>query len=577
MANLGNRDFDLLVVGGGIYGAWSAYHAAHCGLSVALIEAEDWAGATSSASSKLIHGGLRYLEQFRFSMVRKSLAEKKRLLELAPHRVRPLDFLVPLPQDARVHPGKLGLGLWIYDLLEGRTRFPTQIVVPTAEVGRRFPDLDSGSFDRCFLYEDAQTDDALFTIEVVDGAAEAGAVVANRVRLLRRAEGTENCAGAENGEGSDRCVGSGIRRRAAGHSDDVRAANTRPSRNRRGFCSFVCEDVVSGEPFVIRSRSFLDTRGPWVEATEPIRHVKGVHLVLPALDTDDALLLVSRSDSRVIFILPWYDRTLVGTTDDDYVGDLRNVEVSDEDVDYLLRECAFALGSKAWSKEDVISSFAGVRTLVAGPDAPGSGRGPAEPSAVSREWSLMKTGDLSWASVGGKFTSARVDAVSILKHVCAELGLPMPVGRDHERPFPWAPPEAGRAPSTEPTSAKSSSTNSPSAERASANWPSTDPPSTNIASILESLGFDEAAAASLIQRYGSRVDRIAELAQGDPTLVQRIVPDLPFTLVEVAFSMRHTMAQTEEDILRRRTPVSLLSRQRVSPLLSEIMDRHRAT
>ena len=314
---LASGPYDLLVVGGGIYGAWTAYDAALRGLHVALVEQRDWAGATSSASSKLIHGGLRYLEYGHLGLVRKTLDERRRLARLAPHRVRPLRFLFPVYRSDRVGMLRMSLGMWLYDRLAGRG----QPVAPHRRLDRdevlQLADLEPDRLRGGFLFGDCRTDDARYTLEIVDGAWSAGGTVVNRTRAGELL--------LEDG----RIVGARV------------------------------EDMESFETIDVRAATVVSCTGAWnlelPPGTRPARSVatrltKGVHLVLPARESEDALVISSNDDARIVFLIPWYGRTLLGTTDTDFRGDPREVRVEREDVDYLLERANGVLRGERWSR-----------------------------------------------------------------------------------------------------------------------------------------------------------------------------------------------------------------------------------
>jgi glycerol-3-phosphate dehydrogenase len=395
---LSGGPFDLLVVGGGIYGAWIAYDAALRGLSVALVERTDWAAGTSSASSKLIHGGLRYLEHLHLGLVRRSLAERRRLAHLAPHRVHPLRFLVPVYRGDRVGPLRLEAGLWLYDRLAGTG----QPVAPHDSLRRgalldRYgflaaPDLKAG-----FSYGDCGTDDARFTLEIVAGALGAGAACVNRAEVVALIR--------ENG----RTAGAQVLDRETGATVEVRAAVT----------------VNAAGPWAGRLRG-LDPA-----ASGLTRLVKGVHLVMPPLPTSEALLLTARRDGRVFFAIPWYGATVLGTTDSDFTGRPGDVAVERDDVEYLLTEAGRTLAGMGWTESDIRGRFAGVRALHNGHQA--------RPTDVTREWSLEAPDPGLLMPVGGKFTSARAEASLTVQRAMETMDRrpgPCPTKR---RPFPWRP------------------------------------------------------------------------------------------------------------------------------------------
>ena len=389
--------YDLLVIGGGIYGAWTAYDAALRGLRVALIEASDWGAGTSSASSKLIHGGLRYLEYGHIGLVRTALAERSRLLRLGPHRVHMLRFLLPVWQDSRTRPWKFSLGLTLYDLLAGLGTSDRHRRMGAALLRQDCPFLEAAGLRAGFSYDDAGEDDARYCLEIVAGAVRAGATAINHCRMLR-------LLGAARAEGA------------------------------------VLRDEITGDECTVTAASTVLATGPWLRdiarATDlsmPVRLTKGVHLVMPPLPTalrEHALLLTARADQRVYFLIPWYGATLLGTTDTDWQGDPAQVSVEPADVEYLLREVASRCPGLGWRRADIRGAFAGLRTLQ---EEPGKAA-----SAVSREWTLSEPRPGLLVPIGGKLTAARADAAVIVDRVCAALGR-HGHGTTATRPLPWAP------------------------------------------------------------------------------------------------------------------------------------------
>ncbi len=481
-AALETEQFDLLVCGGGIYGAWTAYDAALRGLKVALIEQGDWAGATSSASSKLIHGGLRYLESFDFKLVKKALNERGMLLETAPHRVWPLRFGVPVYADSRISRPQLKAGLMLYD---GLARIPDQAMkhryFGSAAFSRRFPMLAETGLRGGFSYADAQTDDARLVLELVAGAMDAGACCLNYCALLARQESAGKLIGA------------------------------------------TVVDRRNGKELQLRVPVIVNTTGQWLVDTEEgrkwCRLSKGVHLLLPDIGLQEALLLTARSDGRVFFIIPWYGVTLVGTTDTDYSGDIEQVAVEQSEIEYLLREINHYLNAR-WTAADVIGSYAGLRVM----------RKSAEhaPSAVSRDWELKTNEKGEFYSVGGKITSAREDAAVIVDAVCDRLGKALSC-RTKGRNFPWTPQDF-------------------------AAW------SIALAEHAGQLGIDAESSKWLIRRHGKRADEILRDAENNRALAERIVPTLPFIYADLLFCAREEMVEHLEDLLRRRMPLLILTR-----------------
>jgi glycerol-3-phosphate dehydrogenase len=503
-ARLGERVFDLLVVGGGIYGAWIAYDAALRGLSVAMVERDDWGSGTSSASSKLIHGGLRYLEHGHLGLVAKALRERARLLRLAPHRVWPLRFLLPVYGDSRASRAALQVGLTLYDLLAGgRQALPSHRQLASDDLQRIAGWLEPQDLRGGFVYGDGGTDDARLTLELVDGALTAGAVAVNHARmlsLLRRRDGA------------------------------VEGAQV--------------QDTPSGRTYEVRAHCTVAAVGSWARQLAgcdpgPLRFSKGVHLVLPPMPgpSDRAVLLTARSDRRVFFLIPWYGATLVGTTDTDYHGDVNQARVEDADRDYLLSEVRHRCPGLGWSSADVRGAFVGVRTLQGSSGQVG---------AATREWTLAEPHAGLLVPVGGKLTSARVEAAHTVDRCVALLGqCPRPSTTGLRR-LPWAPAE-------------------PWGE-----W------SARQIAIGTGLGLDPATAATCIRRHGTRVERLWTRLRDHPHDARRIDPRYPFCQGEVAQAVVHEMALTTEDVLRRRIPLTILGavadglEQRVDGLITRV-------
>ena len=394
VAALQGQQFDLLICGGGIYGAWTAYDAALRGLKVAIVEQGDWASATSSASSKLIHGGLRYLESFDFKLVKKALTERQMLLQSAPHRVWPLRFGVPVYADSRVYRLQLKAGLMIYDYLAASSdRKMSHCYFNRKQFSARFSLLNNLGLKDGFTYSDAQTDDARLVLELISGAMQAGAVCVNYCKL--------NSLTEEQG----RIIGANV------------------------------QDQLTDLSVEVRAGQVVYATGQWSaamkESSEWCRVTKGIHLILPAALHDEALLLTVPADGRVFFMIPWYGLTLIGTTDTDYNGDMDQLIVEEKEVAYLLDAANHYLKT-SWSEADVISIYAGLRVMKRSEKS--------SPSAVSRDWELKTAANGVHYSIGGKITSAREDAGRIVDKVCTELTINIPCATKG-RKFPWAPTE----------------------------------------------------------------------------------------------------------------------------------------
>ncbi len=480
---LQNHSFDLLVCGGGIYGAWTAYDAALRGLRVALVEQNDWASATSSASSKLIHGGLRYLESYDFKLVKKALAERSMLLASAPHRVWPLRFGVPVYAHSRIGTLRLKAGLTLYDWLAGALLGDnSHRHFGRSDFARRFPLLADNHLKGGFTYADAQTDDARLVLELVAGAMAAGARCMNYCKLTELLETNGQAYGAR------------------------------------------LADQLGNTSVEILARRIVNTTGQWITAEKSgwCRLAKGVHLVLPTTQVEEALLLTAPADGRVFFIIPWYGLTLIGTTDTDYRGDIRNITVDEADVAYLLAAANHYLKT-AWSRADIINSYAGVRVLKQDPQASA-----ASPSSVSRDWELKTTSNGVHYSIGGKITSAREDAASIVDTICAELGLQVACAT-RGKPFPWVP------------------------QGNYEEW------LVAAGARAAQLGIDPESAKWLLRRHGKRVSAIFGMIENDAQLASRILPSLPFIHADLLLCARSEMVVHLDDLLRRRMPLLILA------------------
>lgn len=495
-----NKEFDLLVCGGGIYGAWTAYDAALRGLRVAIVEQNDWASTTSSSSSKLIHGGLRYLRSYDFKLVRKSLNERQMLLKAAPHRVWPLRFGIPVATNNPINWLRFKLGLMIYDWFAGdpnltmRHRHLNQ-----KRFTEHFPALDPSSFKGGFTYADAQTDDARLVLELISGAADAGAGAVNFSKMTQILETNGQAIGA------------------------------------------IINDQLTGNELEIHAKQIVNATGQWITNTEQghdwCRMTKGVHLVMPAILKDEALLLNAKSDGRVFFMIPWYGCTLLGTTDTDYVDSSTRASVDASDIDYLLAAANDYLKTN-WTKSDIIGRFAGVRVLKQSTAS--------EPSTISRDWELKTADNGVHYSIGGKITSARQDASHIVDIICSKLGIKTPCATQ-DRLFPWAPQDDFSG------------------------W---------FSSMLQKsiqLGVDAKSATWLIRRHGTRTDEILKNIEADPSLARRIIRSVPFVFADLEFCARTEMVVHLDDLLRRRMPLLILTQlttddlQQIATRIADIM------
>ena len=491
---LARDTFDVLVVGGGINGAGIARDAAMRGLRVAVVERGDFASGTSSRSSKLIHGGLRYLEQGHVRLVLEAVRERERLRRLAPHLVRPQEFIFPIYRDGPVGRLTLAAGLWAYDVLAGLWNVHRHHMLGRAALEAAEPALRRDGLVGAGQYWDCRTDDARLVLETMMSAAGEGAVV------LSYAEVTAF-------------------EREGGRISAARVT-----------------DRVGETDLVVRARVFVNAAGPWVDrvaaldgpAAPRLRLTKGVHVVVPRARVKNraAVVLHAVRDRRVMFAIPWGEQTLVGTTDTDHPGGPDVPPTVDrDDVDYLLETVNHYFPDARLTSADVLGAFAGLRPLVAP-------RGPAtlSPSSVSREQEIFTSSGGLITIAGGKLTTYRLIAASVVDRVVAALhaaGDGRRFGRCRTGSVPL--PGGGQ------------------------------PPDEVIANALSRDGHGVAPAivGHLANRYGTRLADLLRLVAGDRRLAEPIVGGLPDVRAEVVEAVGREWAVTVEDVLRRRTGVAL--------------------
>jgi glycerol-3-phosphate dehydrogenase len=398
--SLSDRTVDLLVIGGGIVGAGIARDAALRGLSVALVEQADFASGTTSRPTRLIHGGLRYLELFDFGLVRSDMRERETLLRIAPHLVFPLAFLLPLYRPSLAYQFKLRLGMQLYDWLSLDKSLPKRRYLDREETLAAEPNLKTDGLIGAWRFYDAQVPlvERLVIENVVDAAAH-GALVLNHARVT---------AYARDG---DRVVGANV------------------------------HDAISRTDLTVRARYTVNATGPWLDQTiAPLRHggkpllrlTKGIHLVSPRA-TEQAHVLFAEGDGRLFFVVPWMDETIVGTTDTDYRGDPADAAATEEDVRYLQAAARRAFPNAPF--DEILFTWAGVRALV-------REEGVSE-SEVSRKHALYdhepRDGVAGMLSVvGGKITAYRAIAEEVTDLAVRKLRSSASECRTADLPLPGA-------------------------------------------------------------------------------------------------------------------------------------------
>ncbi|MEU7224280.1 glycerol-3-phosphate dehydrogenase/oxidase [Streptomyces chrestomyceticus] len=487
LARMAERELDILVVGGGVVGAGTALDAATRGLDTGLVEARDWASGTSSRSSKLIHGGLRYLEMLDFALVREALKERGLLLErLAPHLVKPVPFLYPL-----THKGwerwYAGSGVALYDgmsVSSGHGRgLPIHRHLSHKRALRVAPCLKKDALVGALQYYDAQMDDARFVMNLVRTAAAYGADAANRARVVGFLREGERVVGAR------------------------------------------VQDVEAGGEYEVRARQIVNATGVWTDDTQAligergqfhVRASKGIHLVVPKDRIHSTTGLILRTEKSVLFVIPWGRHWIVGTTDTDWDLDKAHPAASSADIDYLLEHVNSVLATPL-TRDDVEGVYAGLRPLLAGEsDAT---------SKLSREHTVAHPVPGVVVVAGGKYTTYRVmakDAVDEAVH-----GLDQRVAECVTEDTPLV-----------------------GAEGYKARW-------NARAHTAARTGLHVVRVEHLLNRYGSLADEVFELVLADPGLGEPLAAADDYLRAEVVYACTHEGARHLDDVLTRRTRISI--------------------
>lgn len=359
-------EFDLVVVGGGITGAGVARDAASRGLRVALVEARDYAEGTSSRSSKLIHGGIRYLENLEFGLVFEALSERQLLFEMAPHLVHPLRFVLPVYSNSRVGMFKLGLGMWLYDILSLFQAPEMHERISADQASYRLPMLNQKGIQGAYVYSDAYMDDDRLVVETLRSAHQKGAVCANYLEA-----------------------------KSAHHKDGKVVA-------------LDCWDHLSGKAITIKGKHFVSSVGPWTDIfasslwenwRKILRPSKGVHLTLDRSRLPLKQAVVMAEGERIVFGIPRHEMVIIGTTDTDYTDVPENVKSDLEDVEYILEVTNQYFPEAQLTKQDILASYAGVRPLV--------DDGSETEGKTSREHIIIQDPRNFTIVAGGKYTTYR--------------------------------------------------------------------------------------------------------------------------------------------------------------------------
>ncbi len=482
LERVAHETFDLVVIGGGVVGAGTALDAATRGLSVALIEQRDWASGTSSRSSKLIHGGLRYLEKLDFGLVREALREQTLLLDrLCPHLVRPVPFLFPLshPVWERAY---IGAGTLLYDVLAGRRALPRHRHLSRRGVLRRFPGLRGDRLVGGIQYWDAQVDDARHTMTLVRTARVYGAATLSSVR----AEGFL-LSGARV---------SGVRARC----------------------------LETGRVLEIQGRQVVNATGVWTDSVQAhagrgrihVRASKGIHLVVPRDRIHGDSGLIMRTEKSVLFVIPWNDHWIVGTTDTDWNLDLAHPAASRRDIDYLLERVNGVL-AQPLRHEDIEGVYAGLRPLLQGDSA--------ATSQLSREHAVSQSVSGLITVAGGKYTTYRVMAKDVVDVAARGLEQKVPECCTDRVPLVGA-------------------------SGFFAHW-------NRREALAAESGLHVHVIERMLGRYGTRIHELLELIVEHPELGQPLEGAPAHLAAEIHYAVSHEGALHLDDVLTRRTRISI--------------------
>ncbi len=480
---LATEEMDVLVIGGGVVGAGSALDAATRGLKVGLVEARDYASGTSSRSTKLFHGGLRYLEQFNFALVFEALRERSLVLNtLCPHLARPVPFIYPLSKP--IDRAYVGMGIGVYDVMGAGRGVPGHHRhMSRKKTFESFPSGDRTAIRGAIRFYEGQVDDARHTMMLTRTAANFGALCANSTRVVGflRAD--------------DRVVG-------------VRA-----------------KDLESGREFEIRAAQVINAAGVWTDEIQEmvggrgqfqVRASKGVHLVIPRNRINSATGVITRTEKSLLFIVPWGSHWIIGTTDTDWSLDLAHPAASQTDIDYLLGH-ANTLLADPLTREDVVGVYAGLRPLLAGESE--------STSKLTREHGVSSPVRGLTVIAGGKYTTYRVMAKDAVDAAVHNMERRIPASCTERVPLVGADGYVGAWNSRQLTASR--------------------------------VGLHVTMIEHLLGRYGTIMSELLDLIADRPELGQPLAGAPEYLRVEAYYAASHEGAQHLEDVLTRRTRISI--------------------
>ncbi len=520
LERLATTSFDVVVIGGGITGAGVALDAASRGLRAALVERGDFASGTSSKSSKLVHGGLRYLQQGEVRLVYQALAERQRLRRNAPHLVRVLPFLLPIfTRDglfSRKLAWALGKAMWMYDLTGGARIGKLHKRLSTEEALAYMPTLPEDRLAGAYLYYDAATDDARLTLAVARTAAlDHGAVVVNRAEVV------------------------GFRHDDSGHITGLTVRVDGQDTDGQD---------TDGQDIDVEASVVVSATGVWADrvrgldrddANQPdtIRPAKGIHITVPweKVRNEIAAVVPVPKDRRSVFVVPWGDQTYIGTTDTDYDGPLDDPQCTPEDIEYLLRAINASVREEI-TVDDITGTWAGLRPLV---KTATSGR----TADLSRRHKVTVDDDGLVTVAGGKLTTYREMASHTVDAVLDALGGRVRAG----------------------VSKRCRTTRLPL--RGATGFEQVRDAGSDAAGTS---GLDDDAVVHLADRYGGEARTLIAMVESDPALGERLAAGHPYLRAEVVYAARYEMATSVDDVLTRRVPLRLRDAEAAVAVADEV-------
>ena len=503
--------FDILVIGGGITGVGIARDAVLRGFKTALIEKDDFGAGTSSNSSKLVHGGFRYLRQLKFGLVREALVERKTLMAVAPHLVHPMRCILPIYQGSLISELLVPVGMWLYDLLAFDRRIGNHRMLSREELLEMEPAYRREGLRKGAAYVDCWADDFRLVMSTIQSAAQHGAVVSNYV------------------EAFDAVMEKG---RVTG---------------------VAAKDRITGKELTIRARAVVNATGPWSdrvresllhEKAQHLRLTKGVHAMVSIEDLPirHALMQFAVHDGRPIFAIPWKRVVLLGTTDTDYGADLDHIPTERSDVDYLLESFNHYFPKARLTHDRVISTFVGLRPLILETGKP--------TSEVSREYQIFERPKHFFTIVGGKLTTHRTMAKKMVDRLVKRLDASSGVTARNPRCTTGRVPLFGGE--------------IQNFRDFQAAW---------IPRLMNRCHWGEDIAEHLVETHGGNLPSLMAAVERTPDGMERIHPELPYVWGELTYAMDHEMALTLSDFLIRRTHMFVFDKSRGRETCQEVADR----